>query len=105
MKMLWILAGVGFSCLLGATIWLAILNWSERLYIPFIASVLVGVATGFFSILSTLKRDVEQRNIHYFGTRKFRWDFTNSYCGGFRLFFPSARRRIALNDMAAIKSQ
>jgi len=55
MKMLWILAGVGFSCLLGATIWLAILNWSERLYIPFIASVLVGVATGFFSILSTLK--------------------------------------------------
>ena len=55
MKMLWVLAGVGFFCLGGATIWLAILNWSERLYMPLITSLVIGLATGFVSILSTLK--------------------------------------------------
>ncbi len=55
MKMFWILPAVGFLCLLSATAWLAYLNWSERLWMPLVAAVLTGLATGFFSVLSTLK--------------------------------------------------
>jgi hypothetical protein len=55
MKIFWILALVGFFCVAGVTAWLAALNWSERLWMPLIAALLTGLATGFFSILSTSK--------------------------------------------------
>src|SRR4051812_26541575 len=54
-KLVAVLATVGFALLLIATGLLAWLNWSSRLYMPFITAALVGIATGFVSIISTLK--------------------------------------------------
>jgi hypothetical protein len=54
-KLIIALALAGFVMLLTATSILAWLNWSSRLYMPIITALLVGTATGFVSIISTLK--------------------------------------------------
>src|SRR5256885_2035494 len=54
-KLIIALALAGSVMLLTATGILAWLNWSSRLYMPIITALLVGTATGFVSIISTLK--------------------------------------------------
>jgi hypothetical protein len=55
LKVLVVLAVLGFVLISAATAILAWLNWSSRLYTPVITALLIGVLTGFVSIASTLK--------------------------------------------------
>jgi hypothetical protein len=55
MKLLWLFGGIGFLFLLVATVWLAILNWSERIWFPIITAVSVGLVSAFISLAATLK--------------------------------------------------
>lgn len=48
-------AAAGFVLLLSATVVLAWLNWSEKLYMPVITALLVGTVTGFVSIFAGLE--------------------------------------------------
>lgn len=55
MKLIIVCATVGFLLVAAATVLLAWLNWSPRLYVPVTTSLLIGVSTGFVSIAMTLK--------------------------------------------------
>lgn len=50
-----LLAVLGFGLLAAATVILAWLNWSPRLYTPVITALVIGTITGFVSIATTLK--------------------------------------------------
>jgi hypothetical protein len=49
------LAAMGFVLLFAATIWLAWLNRSEKIYVPLATALVVGTVTGFVSIFSSLQ--------------------------------------------------
>src|SRR5947208_2742715 len=55
LRVIIILAGLGFVLLVAATVILAWLNWSPRLYTPVVTALVIGTITGFVSIATTLK--------------------------------------------------